>query len=242
MRVSTRIRQYEVVVLINSRSTHNFISEKMTNLLQMSVVLTKPFNVRVANGCSLKCQGQFEHVQILLQGILFSITLYFLPLIELDLVLGIQWLKQLGIVVCNWKKMTMEFQWQNQPQMIQRTNEHAIQVASLKATAKELMQRSSMFSICVQPLGKTTQQDVHPDMQQLLESFDDIFQGPKQLPQTREVNHHIQFFSKKEPSLSMWDSIGMPIFKKLKLKKKIHVMLKLGLIRSNISQFSSPIL
>lgn len=52
--------------------------------------------------------------------------------------------------------MTMEFQWQNQPQRIQGTNEQAIQLAFLKATAKELMQGSSMFAIYVQPLGKTT--------------------------------------------------------------------------------------
>lgn len=43
--------------------------------------------------------------------------------------------------------MTMEFQWQNQPQRIQGTNEQAIQAASFKAAAKELMQRSSMFAI-----------------------------------------------------------------------------------------------
>ena len=81
--------------------------------------------------------------------------------------------------------MTMEFQWQNQPQRIQGTNEQAIQAASLESAVKELMQGSSMFAIYVQPLGKTTQQDVHPDMQQVLESFDDIFQEPKQLPPTR---------------------------------------------------------
>ena len=77
-------------------------------------------------------------------------------------------------------------------------------------------------------MGKTTQQDVHPDMQQLLESFDDIFQESKQLPPTKEVDHHIQFFSKKEPSLSMWDLTGIPIFKKLKLKKKNSWHVEIG--------------
>lgn len=55
MRFSARIRQYKVVVLIDSGSTHNFISEKIANLLQLPVIPTEPFNVRVANGSPLKC-------------------------------------------------------------------------------------------------------------------------------------------------------------------------------------------
>ena len=103
MRVTARIGQCEVVVLIDSGSTHNFISEKIANLLQLPMVPTKPFNVKVANDGPLKCQGRFENVQVLLQGIPFYLTLYALPLIGLDLVLGVHWLEQLGTVVCNWK-------------------------------------------------------------------------------------------------------------------------------------------
>ena len=79
-----------MVVLIDSGSTHNFISKKVANLLQLLVVSTRPFNVKVANGNPLKCQERFEHVLVILQGIPFSLTLYSLPLTELDLVLGIQ--------------------------------------------------------------------------------------------------------------------------------------------------------
>lgn len=41
----------------------------------------------------LKCQGRFKNVQVLLQGI---------PLIELNLVLDVYWLEQLGLMACNW--------------------------------------------------------------------------------------------------------------------------------------------
>ena len=34
---------------------------------------------------------------------------YLQPLTGLDLLLGVQWLEQLGPVVCNWQMMTMEF-------------------------------------------------------------------------------------------------------------------------------------
>jgi hypothetical protein len=44
MRVLVRIGPYEVAVLIDSGYTHNFISEKVPNLLQLPVVPTRPFN------------------------------------------------------------------------------------------------------------------------------------------------------------------------------------------------------
>ena len=79
------------------------------------MVPTEPFNVKVANGDPLKCQGRFENVSVLLQGIPFTLsTLYSLPLIGLDMVLGVHWLEQLGTVVCDWKRMTMEFSWKDQ--------------------------------------------------------------------------------------------------------------------------------
>lgn len=54
MRVMEKIGHCEMV-LTDSGFTHNFISEKMANLLQMSVVPTEPFNLKVANGGPLKC-------------------------------------------------------------------------------------------------------------------------------------------------------------------------------------------
>ena len=76
MWVMVRIGPYEVVVLIDSGSTHNFINKKMANMLQLPVPQIEPFNVKVANGEPLKCQGKFENVPVMLQGIPFVLTLY----------------------------------------------------------------------------------------------------------------------------------------------------------------------
>jgi hypothetical protein len=99
-----RIENHDLTVLIDNESTHNFISERIVNWLQLPVIPTKPFNVKVANGNPLKCQGRFESIQVLLQGIPFFLTLYALPLCGLDLVLRVQWLEQLGTVAFDWKK------------------------------------------------------------------------------------------------------------------------------------------
>ena len=112
MRVKALVGQQELVVLIDSGSTHNFISERVANTLGLPVVTTKPFMVKGADGNKLHCQGRYNDVPITIQRITFSLILYSLPLRGLDMVLGIQWLEMLGSVVCNWKQMTMEFEWE----------------------------------------------------------------------------------------------------------------------------------
>jgi hypothetical protein len=104
---------------------------------------------------------KFENVHIALQGIPFILTLYALALVGLDLVLGVHWLEQLGTVVCNWKQLTMEFQWHNQTHKLQGMDT-SIQSTSMKAIAKDLRQRSSMFAICLQSSASPTSQSVNP--------------------------------------------------------------------------------
>ena len=80
MGVMARIGHYEMVVLIDSNSTHDFISEKMAKMLHLSTIPTEAFKVNVANGELIQCHGRFDNVKILLQGIPFVLTLYALPL------------------------------------------------------------------------------------------------------------------------------------------------------------------
>ncbi|KAH9783665.1 hypothetical protein KPL71_009410 [Citrus sinensis] len=60
MRVMAMIESYEIIVLIDNGSTHNFISTRLANLLLLPIKLTAAFSVRVANREKLTCQGKFE--------------------------------------------------------------------------------------------------------------------------------------------------------------------------------------
>lgn len=101
MRIEGRVGNHTLTVLIDSGSTYNFINSKIAEELQLPIIPMRPFTVRVADGNRMKCQGRFEQVQVILQNIPFSLTLYSIPITGLDLVLGVQWLEQLGPVVCN---------------------------------------------------------------------------------------------------------------------------------------------
>ncbi|RVX02376.1 Retrovirus-related Pol polyprotein from transposon 297 [Vitis vinifera] len=98
MRIKAIIGAHEVVALIDSGSTHNFISDRVAETLCLPVKPTTPFTVRVANGERLSCKGKYEKLTVNLQGNEFHLDFFSVPLNGLDMVLGIQWLETLGSV------------------------------------------------------------------------------------------------------------------------------------------------
>lgn len=147
MCVLAKIGPYEIVVLIDSGSTHNFISTRLANMLQLPIKPTAAFSVQISNGEKLTCQENFENVQVLIQDVLFSLTIYSLPITRLDMVLGIQWLEMLGSVVCNWKSFTMDFNWKNEKRHLQGLRPQSLQSASLNEITKEIQQGHEVFAI-----------------------------------------------------------------------------------------------
>ncbi|CAA7045917.1 unnamed protein product [Microthlaspi erraticum] len=64
LRISATVNKKNVVALVDSGSTHNFISEKAADRLNLQITRTSPFVVRVANGSPLQCHGQYRDVQV----------------------------------------------------------------------------------------------------------------------------------------------------------------------------------
>ncbi|XP_041009414.1 uncharacterized protein LOC121253468 [Juglans microcarpa x Juglans regia] len=173
MRITATMASHEVMVLIDSGSTHNFISDRLASSLCLPVVPTEPFIVRVANGERLKCQGRFDKVLVNLQGTEFYPTLFSLPLSGLDLVLGIQWLEMLGSVLCNWKKLTMDFNWNKQARRLQGLGEHAVQEATLKEISKKCRRGHTLFAVRILSTTKNNLQGEfyevkHQDLQRVI--------------------------------------------------------------------------
>lgn len=78
-----------------------------------------------------------------------SVTLNALPLVGLDIVLGIQWLQSLGPTVCNWKAQTMEFNWEGKRCTLQGISNTTIQSADVREFAKEIRQEHTLFAVYV---------------------------------------------------------------------------------------------
>ncbi|PKI61845.1 hypothetical protein CRG98_017743 [Punica granatum] len=109
MQFGGRIGRHKVQVLVDSGASLNFISPPMAERLRLAETEQQPFAVRVANGVRLVCNRRYEGVILGVQGVEFKVILYALPVIGVEVVLGVPWLKQLGPTLMDYKEMMMEF-------------------------------------------------------------------------------------------------------------------------------------
>jgi predicted aspartyl protease len=84
----------EVIILIDSGSTHNFISESLASRWRYWNELQSSMQVRVANGQILTCSHEITVCPIWISGYAFKLPLKILPLHCYDVILGIDWLEQ----------------------------------------------------------------------------------------------------------------------------------------------------
>ena len=95
MRVRGRIKKQEVVYLIDSKSTHNFLDASVLPRLQLQLDISRVLEVKVADGTIIETLGSYQGVSIIIQGYQFIIDFNVLHLGGCEVVLGTQWLSTL---------------------------------------------------------------------------------------------------------------------------------------------------
>ncbi|GJT66732.1 putative mitochondrial protein [Tanacetum coccineum] len=81
-----------------------------SQLTQWQITGKRETGVFLGNGMSEKCYGICRKVELLLPGLRVTEDFYPLELGSTDVILGVKWLRQLGEVRVNWKRLTMTFQ------------------------------------------------------------------------------------------------------------------------------------
>ncbi|CAH9115968.1 unnamed protein product [Cuscuta europaea] len=109
----------QVEVLIDSGATHNFISKKLVDELELPFKTISGYKVQVGNGEKLSNDGRCEDLTLCMQGSIIKQNFYFLTLEETDLVLGMEWLTTLGDVEINFRKQSIKWKIQGLDQQIQ---------------------------------------------------------------------------------------------------------------------------
>lgn len=99
-----------IQLLLDTGSTHNFIDSSKAVKLDCKVESIHPMWVKVEDEGQLHCNSIIKGFTWKMQGSDFSADVLLLPLRGSDLVLGVQWFSDLGPVMWDFKKLTMEFQ------------------------------------------------------------------------------------------------------------------------------------
>ena len=87
------------------------MDEQAAKLIGFKSTSKNVIKVRIANDQQISSPGKCEVLFVKVQGNVFQVDLYILPLASCDVVLGIQWLRLLGPILWNFDDLTMVFQW-----------------------------------------------------------------------------------------------------------------------------------
>ena len=138
-----------------------------------------------------------------------------MPLAGFDMVLGTQWLATLGPIIWDFSTRTVSFQLEGR-------------------------------ELCWSGLPGPTTTSAHVTqtttslLDELLESFSDLFAEPSGLPPPRSSDHHIVLQPGSQPVAVR--PYRYPTTHKDELERQCAAMLQQGLIRRSSSAFSSPVL
>ena len=109
LRLKDSLRGSLLNILVDSRSTFNFINPRVAQHLALPSVSITPFKVFVGSGDFLWCNTMSIAISIIVQGTSFEIDLYHLEVTGADLVFGLAWLQSFGCVLTDYNLLTMEF-------------------------------------------------------------------------------------------------------------------------------------
>ena len=151
----------------------------------------------VGNGEEIHCSMVCEKVSLTLQDHSFTVDLFILPLSGADIVLGIQWLKQLGPVLTDYSELQMKFIWDGKLIHLNAASSPVASEVSLNqlrriATANGV---SVFFHLSMIPATSDIEFDEIPGLSALTAEFQHLFDNPSGLPPSRTMDHRIHLES-----------------------------------------------
>ncbi|KAL4579110.1 hypothetical protein LXL04_015245 [Taraxacum kok-saghyz] len=204
-------------VLLDSGSTHNFIAARTAEQLGVTIQHRPGLRVALPDGGRMASSGISKNLPIEVQGYEFHADVFAIPLEGFDIVLGIRWLQQLGRILWDFTIREMEFTVGGKNVKWVGESPEAASLSLLNST-----------------------DDQEPNLEGLLDEFEDIFRALQGLPPSRHCDHRIRLKPNTEPVAVR--PYRYPHLLKDEIEKQCTEMLQNGTIRPSQSPFSSPVL
>ncbi|KAH0660925.1 hypothetical protein KY289_029673 [Solanum tuberosum] len=109
MKLQGTLNGHRVLLLVDSGSSHNFISEKIVEELQLPAQVVPYLRVQIGNGDIIRCNRLCQNLVVKFPRLTIDQDFYPFSVGGADLVLGIKWLASLNTVQANWNEMFLIF-------------------------------------------------------------------------------------------------------------------------------------
>ena len=236
-----RIGQRELIFMIDSGASHNFISPEVASKLRLGMVDSSGVDVLLGNGVMLKVARLCTGVKFQLNTTTFSSKFIALELGSVDVILGVKWLATLGKCEVDWRLQEFSLVYEGvQVTLYGDPTLHCkkLSLKSLSPVYHDPFESTDvlLMSAIVPPV--TT--GLEPRIAALLSSFEDIFAIPTALPPLRGHDHAINLTSGVS-AISVHPYRYLHA-RKVVMEKMVQEMLEAGIIRPSVSPFSSHVL
>jgi hypothetical protein len=98
-----------MTTLVDGGGTHNFIDVSLVAKRGLHTEDFEGFHVVVADGYTMTCLDMILDLEVKLCNYTLTDTFYVVDLLDIDVVLGVQWLYSLGEIGFNYQMLTMSF-------------------------------------------------------------------------------------------------------------------------------------
>ncbi|XP_056852913.1 uncharacterized protein LOC130502194 [Raphanus sativus] len=243
MKLRGVIQNREVVVLIDSGATHNFISSKLIAELKLPLSSTRSYGVLVAGGVNVQGRGVVDGVTLILPSCQFTTSFLPLELGVADIILGVQWLDPLGEMRVNWQQQWMKICVAGKWVELKGDLSLHSEAVSLKSLWKIVEAEGEGVLVefgSLQTAEEVVAMALPEEWKGLLQQYAPVFAEPTELPPSRGKEHSITLEEGARPVSVR--PFRYPHIQKAEIERQIASMLATGIIQESGSPFSSPVL
>ncbi|KAJ4807408.1 polyprotein [Rhynchospora pubera] len=243
------IQNIPILVLIDSGSTHSFIHPSLVQLNNVPTVPAPPMLVKTTSGAKLLSALKCQPLLFELQQHTFEGEFRVLEVQGYDVILGMDWIAQVGPLVIDCVKGVVQLKQGNHEVSLQVQGEVAevkLCEGDICITNEQNKGSDIIFAqlFITQPHTSLSFSDqiahLPPQLQQVLSAYSTVFSDPSSLPPVRSIDHQIPLKSDTPPINIR--PYRFSHFQKLEIEKIVEELLLQGYIRASTSPFASPIL
>jgi hypothetical protein len=180
------------------------------------------------------------------QGNTFITDMRILDLCAYDAVLGMDWLKSCGKMTVDWNLKSMEFL--HQGKQIQLQGMKLQQQSTLPEVSSIQLQKwlagNDVWAMAILDHIPAREElmsvNTAPDLQQVLNAYEDVFSDPNTLPPRRQLDHAITLEHGATPTNNR--PYRYSPLQKDEIERQVQEMLAAGIITQSMSPFASPVL
>jgi hypothetical protein len=205
--------------------------------------LNQQIKVKVAGGGILTGDSELHDCTWTCQDNTFCTSLKVLPLQCYDVILGMQWLEQMGLMTTHWAQKWFEFEWQGTKCRLQGICTNTTKCDEISWAELQLLhQQDSIYHLVHVYFteDESTQKTVPHIVGMVLDTYKHVFDEPTGLPPHRKYDHTIPLLPGASP-VNLRPYRYSPM-QKTEIEKQVKELMAHGVIQPSSSPFASPVL